>query len=120
MAGVSFPKDVTIRGRNFLPLLKGRSPEWDNDLFAQYTMWHWHQTGAVLRSYRTPQWKLVRDFKHQNKDELYDLVNDPAETRNLIDSPDPRVRKQRQSLNKKLLERMRRISDPALRRTRTL
>lgn len=116
MAGVDVPRQCVIRGRNFLPLLKGRRLPWDNDLFAQYSMWHWHQTGADLRTYRTSSWKLVRDFKHENKDELYDLVNDPAETRNLINSPDRRIQKKRQSLNVKLLEEMRRINDPALSR----
>ena len=114
MAGVTVPKEHIMRGRNFLPLLECKWLPWDNDFFAQYSMWDWHQTGAVLRTYRTPRWKLVRDFKHEGKDELYDLVNDPAETRNLINSPDRRVQKKRQSLNKKLLQSMRRINDPAL------
>ncbi|MHC4659282.1 MAG: sulfatase family protein [Planctomycetota bacterium] len=120
MAGLTVPKNHTIRGRNFLPLLKDKSVPWDNDLFAQYSMWHWHQTGAVLRTYRTPRWKLVRDFKHKDKDELYDLANDPAETRNLINSPDAEVQKERQLLNVKLLERMRHINDPALGHTRAV
>ncbi|MHC4573958.1 MAG: sulfatase-like hydrolase/transferase [Planctomycetota bacterium] len=102
MAGRAVPKERIIRGRNFLPLLKGRSLPWDNDLFAQYTMWPWHQTGAVLRCYRIPRWKLVRDFKHEAKDELYDLLNDPAETRNLIDWPDTTIQDTRASLNRKL------------------
>jgi hypothetical protein len=56
----------------------------------------------------------VRDFKHEAKDELYDLLNDPAETRNLIDWPDATIQNTRESLNRKLLERMREIDDPAL------
>lgn len=114
MAGVSLPKNATIRGRNFLPLLEGESILWNNDLFAQYSMWQWHQTGADLRTYRTPEWKLVRDFKHRDKDELYDLTDDPGETRNLISSPDPEIQKKRQLLNGKLLKAMRRVNDPAL------
>lgn len=55
-------------------------------------MWNWHQTGAVLRTYRTPHWKLVRDFKHEDKDELYDLVNDPDESQNLIEYTDTNIR----------------------------
>jgi len=117
MAALFVPKDFTIRGRNFLPLLKGKSIPWDNELFAQYSMWSWHQTGAVLRAYRTPKFKLVRDFKHAGKDELYDLVNDPAEKRNLINSPDPKIRNARKRLNKKLLAKMRSLNDPALKMT---
>ncbi|HUW18836.1 MAG TPA: sulfatase-like hydrolase/transferase [Sedimentisphaerales bacterium] len=115
MAGLAVPKGGIIRGRNFLPLLEGKGLAWDNDLFAVYTMWDWHQNGAVLRCYRTHRWKLVRDFKHEAKDELYDLVSDPEERRNLIDSPDPEIREKREWLNAMLLERMRQIADPALR-----
>ncbi|MHC4623877.1 MAG: sulfatase family protein [Planctomycetota bacterium] len=110
MAGLSVPKHQTIRGRNFLPLLKGEPIEWDNDLFVQYTM----RGAGVMRAYRTPRWKLVRDFDHFIKDELYDLANDPAETTNVIDSRDPRIQDVRTSLNAKLLEKMRSINDPAL------
>jgi choline-sulfatase len=110
MAALSVPKDQTIRGRDFLPLLKGSVVEWDNDLFVQYTM----RGAGVMRAYRTRRWKLVRDFDHFIKDELYDLANDPAETANLIDSPEPRIQNVRRSLNAKLLEKMRSIKDPAL------
>jgi len=114
MANVSLPEQAQIRGRNFLSLLTGKKIRWENDLFAQYSMWQWHQTGADLRCYRTARWKLVRDFKHDGKDELYDLVNDPTETNNLVDSVDPAIRAQRELLDTKLLEMMRRIDDPAL------
>lgn len=114
IAGVNVPKGETIRGRNFLPVLRGNRPEWDDDLFVQYTM----RGAGVMRGYRTPRWKLVRDFDHFIKDELYDLVNDPAEKTNLIDSPDPRIQGIRRSLEEKLLERMRSIEDPALQKTK--
>jgi len=118
MTGVKLPQDITIRGRNSLPLLEGKTIRWDNDLFAQYSMWDWHQTGADLRCYRTVRWKLVRDFKHKEKDELYNLANDSAETNNLIDSTDYAILAQRQWLNTKLLEMMDRINDPALDRAK--
>ena len=110
IAGINVPEGETIRGRNFLPLLKGKRLEWDNDLFVQYTM----RGAGVMRAYRTPQWKVVRDFDHFIKDELYDLANDPAETTNLIDSPEAHIQNVRRSLNAKLMDRMRSINDPAL------
>ena len=67
-----------------------------------------------MRGYRTVRWKLVRDFEHKIKDELYDLREDPGEKKNLFDSRDPGVQKVRQLLNAKLLEKMRSINDPAL------
>ena len=114
IAGVAVPKSNVMRGRDFLPLLRGRSMRWDNDLFAQYTMWPDNQTGAVLRCYRTRRWKLVRDFEHEAKDELYDLSNDPGATRNLIDLPDTTIQDIKASLNRKLLNGMREIDDHAL------
>jgi uncharacterized sulfatase len=114
MAGFRAPKQATIRGQNFVPLLKGRAVEWDNDLFVQYTM----RGAGVMRAYRTPRWKLVRDFDHFIKDELYDLANDPAEKTNLIDSPEPRIQSIRRLMNEKLLDKMRRIDDPALKATK--
>jgi choline-sulfatase len=110
IGGLKVPKDEIIRGRNLLPLLKGKRIEWDNDLFVQYTM----RGAGTMRAYRTPQWKLVRDFDHFIKDELYDLASDPAETNNLIDSPEARIQDVRRSLNAKLLAAMRNIDDPAL------
>ncbi len=70
MTGVPKPQGLLLRGRNSLPLLEGEHPTWDNDLFAQ------HRT---LRTYRTRQWKLVRDFGPDRRDELYHLADDPAE-----------------------------------------
>ena len=37
-----------------------------------------------MRMYRTPEWKLVRDFMNPDRDEFFDLVNDPMETTNLL------------------------------------
>jgi uncharacterized sulfatase len=114
IADAPIPEGTTLRGRNMLPILSGEDTEWDNDLFAQYSMWEWNQNGAKLRTFRTPEWKLIRDFRHEGKDELYHLEEDPAETTNLIDSTDPAAQEMRKWLNEKLLERMRSINDPQL------
>jgi uncharacterized sulfatase len=100
--------------RNFLPLLMGDDLAWDDDIFAQYSMRH--ATHADLRTYRTPRWKLVRDFLRDGVDQLYDLSNDPSERQNLIASTDPVVQRQRKTLDRKLREKMRAINDPASKR----
>ncbi len=111
MTGVKTPPGVTLRGRNCPPLLKGQRAKWNDDLYAEFSQHHY--TTTHLRTYRTPQWKLVRDFLNSGKDELYHLSLDPDETKNLIDDPaSQRIRKQ---LEAKLLARMRAINDPALR-----
>ena len=112
MAGVDLPSEVTIRGRDITPLLRGESVDWDDDLYVEYSMHHGATTH--MRSYRTPQFKLVRDFAHPGRDEFYDLENDPGETANLIDSKDPQHVQIREELGRKILQRMKSLGDPAL------
>ena len=102
MTGVHGLRGATIRGRSIVPLLERKRPKWDNDLYAEYSQHHYVTT--ELRAYRTPEWKLVRDFKNAGRDELYHLASDPAERRNLIDAP--AAQRKRLELNEKLLQRM--------------
>ena len=110
MAGVSLPSGETIRGKNFLPLLKGKELDWDNNFFGQYFMDH-ANIRAELRCWRTPEWKLVRDFLRSGVDELYNLREDPEEKYNLIGSQDPNIRRIRHQLNRELRDKMREIND---------
>ena len=92
-----------------MPLLKGgQPPAWDDTLFGQYDMHH----GAIarMRMIRTPEWKLVRHFEPDSADELYDLTNDPGETRNLAASTDHQA--QLVELNKRLGQWMIGVGDP--------
>jgi hypothetical protein len=89
----------------------GENNTWENDMFAQYQMWDWNQTGANLRSFKSGHWKLVKDFKHPGMDELYNLEIDPDERTNLINSTDPEAVKQKKNLQKKMIEKMREIDD---------
>ena len=110
MARAELPSDLTYRGRSIVPLLKGTARKWDNGLFAEYSTHH--QTRTEMRMYRTPRWKLVRDFLNPERDELYDLKKDPAEATNLI-----RERKHAgkiRELHARIVENMRRTSDVAL------
>ena len=61
---------------------------------------------ADQRTYRTAEWKLIRDFTNPGKDELYHLADDPSEHHNLIDSPDPEVISARKELEAKLAAKM--------------
>jgi uncharacterized sulfatase len=112
MAGVKLPEGLTLRGRSLVPLLKGRSAEWNNDFYAEYSTHH--QSETHMRMYRTPKWKLTRDFNNPGRDELYHLETDPEETRNLIDSQDPAVRQAAADLHRKILENMQATGDPVL------
>ncbi len=112
MAQCALPSDELIRGRNFVPLLRGENPLWDNDLFCQYSTHH--QSRTAMRMYRTQEWKLVRDFLNPGRDELYHLTEDPAETTNRIHESKRRIRRVIQQLDARLLTKMREIDDPAL------
>lgn len=109
MAGEKPKEGALIRGRNFLPLLRGESIPWENDFYGEYAMHH--GADADMRMYRTPEWKLMRDFRRPGKDELYDLKNDPGETKNLID--DPAYAAKREELSEKLNARQAAIAETA-------
>ncbi len=112
MAGVDPAPGVTIHGQDITPLLRGEPVEWDNDLYVEYSMHHGATTH--MRGYRTPQWKLVRDFASPGRNELFDLKNDPDEVKNLFESDDPLHAQIRKELGRKILERMKSLDDPAL------
>lgn len=112
MAGVDLPSEVTIRGRDITPLLRAESVEWDDDLYVEYSMHHGATTH--MRGYRTPQWKLMRDFASPGRAELYDLKNDPDERTNLIESDDPMHVRVREELDGKILKQMKALNDSAL------
>jgi len=113
IAGVEVPQDVLVRGRSFLPLLEGKEiPDWDNDLYAEYSMHHGAR--VHMRAVRTPKWKLVRDFLNRERDELYNLEKDPTETTNLIHDASPETQQVIQTLHGKILAKMRQLNDPAL------
>ena len=111
VAGVKLPPKITIRGRDITPLLKGKQAKWNDDLYVEWSQHHYVRTH--LRMYRTPEWKLVRDFLNAGKDELYHLKIDPDETKNLIANTAMVLIKQR--LEAKLLAKMRETNDTALR-----
>jgi len=110
MTGLQRPAHIALRGHDFTPLLRGRKVPWDNDLYAEYSTRKYGK--ADLRMYRTPQWKLIRDFLNPGKDELYHLAKDPAETTNLAGSNSGEAGKMRTELESRLLAVMRRIGDP--------
>jgi arylsulfatase A-like enzyme len=95
------PVGVPLPGRSYAPALVGQELEWDEEIiFHEY-----ENTRAV----QTRRWKLVQ--RHPDgPDELYDLLDDPGERRNLIDEPDHADI--RASLRTRLQDFFRRYADP--------
>jgi uncharacterized sulfatase len=112
MLGIPVPEGSKQQGLDFSPLLRGDKPrKWREAIVAQYDL---HNFGlAYMRMIRTEQWKLVRFHRANGLDELYDLQNDPGETRNL--NRDPKHQKVRDELQGRLTEWMKAIDDPLLR-----
>ena len=106
LAGVNVPD--TIDGESMLPLLT--SPEatesWRSKLLYEY---YWEpqfpQTPTTF-ALRGDRYKLIQYHGIWDTDELYDIVNDPDETKNLIHEPthQKRVAQMRQRLHQQLKE----------------
>ena len=112
MAGVQQPKSITLRGRDFTPLLRGQELSWDNDLYAEYSMHHGAKTH--MRAWRTPHWKYMKDFANPGREELYNLDKDPGETKNLAASTRTGHTRIKAELGKRILLKMRRLGDPVV------
>ncbi len=112
MAGAKLPQEQPIRGMSMGPLLKAENIVWDNDIYSEYSMINY--SNAYMRSYRTPEWKLVRDFLNPERDELYHISSDPEENNNMIDDPGPEVQERIEALHHNIVEKMREIGDPLL------
>jgi choline-sulfatase len=112
VCNVELPANTVVRGRSIVPLFRGESTEWDDDFYAEYSQHHNAHTHA--RMYRTPEWKLVRDFNNSGRDELYHLTVDPNETHNLIHDPSPHVQAAIRELDEQILAKMKEVADPQL------
>ncbi len=112
MAGVDLHSSIRVRGTDITPVLKDEAEAWSNDFYAEYSTKH--QSHTDMRMYRTSDWKLIRDFRDHDRDELYSLTDDPEETNNLVNSDDARVKKIILDLDKKLRSKMQALNDPVL------
>lgn len=113
LAGAAIPEGTVLRGSDFAGRLRGDGEgAWNQDFYAEYSMQVYRR--ADLRCYRTPEWKLVRDFLQPENDELYHLREDPEENENLINDASPRVRAALQRLDAQLHAQIRRIEQQPL------
>ena len=112
LTGVPLPKGEIIRGRDITPALMGKNIEWPDICYGEYSTHH--QSKTHMRMIRTTNWKLVRDFLNPERDELFDLKNDPAESRNVIaEKKNSGVVRE---LHTQILTRMKAVKDPVLKK----
>ncbi len=84
-AGVAVPKGID--GRSMLPVLQGKKTEWRDSLLYEYFWERNFPQTPTIHALRTDRYKYIRYHGIWDLDELYDLQEDPKETRNLIAEP---------------------------------
>ena len=81
-----------IHGKSWKKLFAGRTSDWRKSLYYSYDYEKQFPYTPNVRGVRTDEWKYVHYPNGDNKPdrykaELYNLKNDPLETKNLIDDP---------------------------------
>jgi N-acetylglucosamine-6-sulfatase len=82
-----------IHGKSWVRLAKAGDPEWRTSWFYHYNYEKQFPYTPNVRAIRTDRWKYIH-YPHgdggpdRHMAELYDLKNDPGETKNLISKPE--------------------------------
>lgn len=84
-AGLSVGLSADSPGRDFSRILRGEPMGGDSPVFAM-------DEYGPTRMIRTRSWKYVHRYADGQPNELYDLMNDPTETRNLAAAPSQAAR----------------------------
>lgn len=85
IAGISNPQAGTLPGRSFASLLSGEAHGHGEDFPERETVVVFDEYGPT-RMIRTREWKYIHRYSY-GPHELFDLVNDPGERKNLVDEP---------------------------------
>ena len=85
LASVETPANMD--GRSYLPILKGEKIPWRDSLLYEYYWEYAFPHTPTTHALRDSQFKYINYYGLWDINELYDLRNDPLETRNLISDP---------------------------------
>lgn len=86
LAGTRAPPDMD--GKSYLPILKGQKIAWRDSLLYEYYWEYAFPQTPTTHALRGDRYKYINYYGLWDINELYDLRNDPLETRNLINSPE--------------------------------
>ena len=96
------PPLADIDGQSFWRLAQGQSAPWRTELLYEYFWERNFPHTPTLHALRTERYKYVHVHGLWDIDELYDLQEDPHETRNLIHHPEQAARVRQ--LNRRLFQ----------------
>jgi arylsulfatase A-like enzyme len=85
LAGLPIP--AHMQGKSLLPLAAAPDPSFRKEWYYEYYEWPNPEKVPPCRGVRTERYKLIQYLLGSGELELYDLQNDPKETRNLYGSP---------------------------------
>jgi arylsulfatase A-like enzyme len=85
LAGVAVPREM--QGQSWRPLFVGQPASWRHSFLAEYFWEANFPTTPTLVAVRTHTAKLIKYPGHEEWTELFDLANDPYETKNLVRDP---------------------------------
>jgi arylsulfatase A-like enzyme len=75
--------DIQFDGRSLMQLVRGETPSFESEMYITECTW------MRKHGWRTPEWKLIialePDFHFKPEVELYNLIADPGETRNVAE-----------------------------------
>jgi choline-sulfatase len=83
LAGVTTPED--LEGDSLVPLMRGDEIDWRDEAISELISWY---HGGECFMIRRGHFKYVCYTAEGYPEQLFDMVNDPDETTNLIDDPD--------------------------------
>lgn len=113
IAGVAPSKGNIVRGQSYASVFRDPKRVISTDYYGAYSTLH--QSLTHMRMYSDGKYKLVKDFKNPERDEMFDLINDPEETQSIIGSEDSSIQSIKQQFETIILKKMRETDDPVLR-----